>query len=263
MMNNNLVTQFLTQINDAIDYKLNGLSQIKSAVVHSVNQDDTVNIFIPPSSTIYHNVQNQSIYRNLNPGDNIKVIVENGNLSNMWIIGGFNLSVNNTNNQFVDSNDININQFNSTNSNISQDNTQSNLINLDMVYPVGSIYMSVNDVNPQALFGGQWERIKDRFLLASGNTYENGQNGGVAKYQLKREEMPAHTHEELLYVNYDASTTVPAGFCRIPTNAYLFSTTAVSNKNVGAFGTTTSTGGGGAHENMPPYLVVNIWKRIA
>lgn len=91
-MDNNLVSQFWTQINNAIDYKLSSLTSVKSAIVHSVNQNGTVNISIPPSQIIYHNIQNQSIYRSLQTGDQVKVLVENGNLSNMWIIGGFQLS---------------------------------------------------------------------------------------------------------------------------------------------------------------------------
>ena len=42
---------------------------------------------------------------------------------------------------------------------------------IDMVYPVGAIYMSVNNTNPGNLFGGTWEQIKDRFLLSAGDTY--------------------------------------------------------------------------------------------
>ena len=92
MMDNNLVSQFWAQINNAIDYKLSSLTSIKSAIVRSVNQNGTVNISIPPSQIVYHNIQNQSIYRSLQTGDQVKVLVENGNLSNMWIIGGFQLN---------------------------------------------------------------------------------------------------------------------------------------------------------------------------
>lgn len=47
------------------------------------------------------------------------------------------------------------------------------------IYPVGSIYLSVNATSPAELFGGTWEQIKDTFLLASGDTYEAGSTGGV------------------------------------------------------------------------------------
>ena len=69
---------------------MNDLTQIKSATVSGINQDGTVNIIIPPNQTVYHNVQNQSIYQ-LHVGDNVKILKEANNLSNIWIIGGFNL----------------------------------------------------------------------------------------------------------------------------------------------------------------------------
>lgn len=50
------------------------------------------------------------------------------------------------------------------------------------IYPVGSIYISVNDIDPSTVFGGTWERIKDRFLLSSGNQYTAGATAGSATY---------------------------------------------------------------------------------
>lgn len=77
-------------INTLVTLKMNDLTQIKSATVSGINQDGTVNIIIPPNHTVYHNVQNQSIYQ-LHVGDNVKILKEANNLSNIWIIGGFNL----------------------------------------------------------------------------------------------------------------------------------------------------------------------------
>ena len=51
---------------------------------------------------------------------------------------------------------------------------------IGMIYPVGSIYMSVNATSPASLFGGTWEQLKDRFLLAAGDTYAAGSTGGEA-----------------------------------------------------------------------------------
>lgn len=45
-------------------------------------------------------------------------------------------------------------------------------------YPVGSIYLSVTDVDPSSLFGGTWERIGGRFLLGADSTYAAGSTGG-------------------------------------------------------------------------------------
>jgi len=46
---------------------------------------------------------------------------------------------------------------------------------LDYMYPVGSVYVSVNTTSPADLFGGTWEQIKDKFMLAAGDTYGGGQ----------------------------------------------------------------------------------------
>ena len=65
---------------------------------------------------------------------------------------------------------------------------------LNVIYPVGSIYMSTNDVNPQSIFGGSWEQIKDRFLLSAGDSYKVGATGGEATHKLSTAEMPTHNH---------------------------------------------------------------------
>lgn len=70
-------------------------------------------------------------------------------------------------------------------------------------YPVGSVYMNVNNVNPATLFGGTWEQIKDTFLLSTGDIYPANQTGGSATAQvtgntggtsLTVAQLPAHTH---------------------------------------------------------------------
>ena len=69
------------------------------------------------------------------------------------------------------------------------------VLNIDQVYPVGSIYMSTTNTNPSIIFGGTWEQIKDRFLLSAGDTYEAGSMGGEANHTLTINEMPSHSHE--------------------------------------------------------------------
>ena len=115
------------------------------------------------------------------------------------------------------------------------------------VYPVGSIYMSVNEVDPSLVFGGTWQQIKDRFLLACGDTYSNGATGGEATHILTTDEIPSHRHD-ITYSVYDVGET--GG--QIETYA-----------GSGYTRTTNATGGGAAHNNMPPYLAVNVWVRTA
>lgn len=134
-------------------------------------------------------------------------------------------------------------------------------------YPVGSIYMSVNNIDPSTFFGGKWEQIKDRFLLACGSTYSNGSTGGSTTHThttgdctLTVNQMPSHSHT--------TATVYPftLGGMR----------TAIANSNSSdrtgtAYDVVDSTGGGQAHNhgntgssnNMPPYLAVYVWKRTA
>lgn len=56
----------------------------------------------------------------------------------------------------------------------------------DLIYPIGSIYMSANAVDPGTLFGGTWERITGKFLIGADDTYTLGSTGGEAVYIWKR-----------------------------------------------------------------------------
>lgn len=117
-------------------------------------------------------------------------------------------------------------------------------------YPVGAIYLSVTDANPAALFGGTWERIGGRFLLGADSTYAAGSTGGEAAHTLTVDEMPRHNHE---IDNLNSSG-----------NATPYMTVqAQDKKGYGGNVQTMFAGGGKAHNNMPPYLAVYMWKRTA
>ena len=130
---------------------------------------------------------------------------------------------------------------------------------LDMIYPVGSIYMSVNSTNPSTLFGGTWEQIKDRFLLSAGDNYANGATGGEATHTLTVSEMPSHKHAFAVNqpeMEGDIVYNGPAYVNNIAVNNPAYSNGNYL-PNVGL------TGGGQPHNNMPPYLAVYMWKRTA
>ena len=120
----------------------------------------------------------------------------------------------------------------------------------DMVYPVGSVYVSVNSTSPETLFGGKWVQIKDKFLLSAGDTYKAGATGGEATHVLNVDEMPRHNHS-IDNLNASGSTT-----------PYM-TVQAQEKKGYGGNVQTFFTGGGQAHNNMPPYIVVYIWQRTA
>ena len=130
----------------------------------------------------------------------------------------------------------------------------------DLIYPVGSIYMSMNDINPGLLFGGEWEQLKNMFLLGAGDSYNVGDTGGEATHTLTINELPTHRHIERVgwgdgstdkntlgidgkAVNLVSGVTGPLGVDRDYS----------SNDN--------TVSGNQPHNNMPPYLAVYMWKR--
>ena len=62
------------------------------------------------------------------------------------------------------------------------------------LYPVGSVYISFNPTSPQTLFGGTWIRLKDRVLMAAGDTYAINTTGGSASVTLNVNQLPSHNH---------------------------------------------------------------------
>ena len=73
---------------------------------------------------------------------------------------------------------------------------------LQKIYPVGSIYMSVNPVSPSVFPGRTWVQIRDRFLPGAGNTYANGATGGEASHVSTAADMPGHQHRYTYYTIY-------------------------------------------------------------
>ncbi len=135
---------------------------------------------------------------------------------------------------------------------------------VNFIYPVGSIYMSVNNVEPSTLFGGSWERIKDRFLLSCGDTYSANTTGGEAEHTLTVEEMPSHTHqicgEDLWVMTTKGGTYRKHG---IATGGTIDNVLTNAEEVGRADNLADATGNGKPHNNMPPYLAVYMWKRIA
>ena len=124
---------------------------------------------------------------------------------------------------------------------------------LNLIYPVGSIYMSMNYTSPASLFGGTWEQLKNRFLLGCSDVYSAGATGGSETHTLTIDEIPTHNHN---YGVYDESSTTTLEINHMP--AYC----GVQN-DTGWGSHTLYSGGGMGHNNMPPYLAVYMWKRTA
>lgn len=125
-------------------------------------------------------------------------------------------------------------------------------------YPIGAIYLSVDSTNPGQLFGGTWVQIKDRFLLACGDTYANGDTGGDATHALTVDEIPSHNH----WIKYN---TTGSGYAMSEVMSARDTATTTQGSSAGGVWqvSSTKTGGGQSHNNMPPYLAVYVWKRTA
>lgn len=182
------------------------------------------------------------------------------------------------------------------------------------LYPVGSIYMNVNNVEPSAIFGGTWEKMPaGRMLVNSSDDFVLGQIGGEKEHRLTEDELVAHNHNmntsitfdipnagehyhaigtivdnNGAFITSDSNRSYKNGF-KLPESKYwtgwngsnhgndrypktdnegynLFTTI---NKSISSASVTkdlninvTTVGKNQPHNNMPPYIVVNMWKRI-
>ena len=139
---------------------------------------------------------------------------------------------------------------------------------LDLIYPVGSIYMSVNSASPDTLFGGTWVRLEDVFLLAAGAKHAAGSTGGEESHTLTDSEMPSHNGHLSAgiaggvpmgkgnyegYLNSNVMNAYPGGNYR-GWNVYAGNEMHPASE---------ATGGDQPHNNMPPYLATYTWHRIA
>ncbi len=134
----------------------------------------------------------------------------------------------------------------------------------DALYPVGSIYTNAtNSTNPATLIGfGTWVAFgAGRVLIGEGSdsddqptpetvSFTAGDEGGEYNHTLTTSEMPSHTHA-YTHPNIGSSPNSGVG------------TSSSKNYPTANGGTTTSTGGGQAHNNLQPYIVVYMWKRTA
>lgn len=126
----------------------------------------------------------------------------------------------------------------------------------DLIYPVGSIYMNVNSTNPGTLFGGTWKQIQGRFLLGRSSSYPVGSMGGEATHTLTVSEMPSHQHRFGVGITGNVSDYLGG-------SEAAYGIEPGDTTKTGSNYYTNSIGGDAAHNNMPPYLSVYIWKRTA
>lgn len=151
---------------------------------------------------------------------------------------------------------------------------------LDLVYPIGAVYMSMTGTPPSALFGGTWRAIEGRFLIAADATYPVTSTGGAASHTLTTEQLPSHSHR----VSGDTDATSVGHDHGIPNiksgqsgeyGAYAetwgygsgsreLNTNFVDiTHNHSLDVTSHTTGGGKSFSLLPPYMAVYMWRRTA
>jgi len=173
---------------------------------------------------------------------------------------------------------------------------------INTIYPVGAIYMSLDNTNPGTLFGvGTWEQITDKFLVAAGTYFTmSTPTGGASSVTLQTANLPSHnhsftgstvstdsqgSHEHWFYpklqwqnssvqsngnVVRTASGWAPdlagnlSGSMTVNYNSLSQGTgyAGEHTHSITCGGTVGNTGSGTAFSIIPPYQVVYIWKRV-
>lgn len=160
-------------------------------------------------------------------------------------------------------------------------------------WPVGSVFISVNDTNPSTLLGGgTWQKIEDCFLLASGSK-ALGATGGEETVTLSVNQIPSHNHGGRFSGSGSTNSVNISGsfgYFRADTDSTSMGTGVFSKGSIksesgytggswvngrainmnsnhshtfSVSGNINNQGGGQSHNNMPPYRVVSVWQRIA
>ncbi|MGX9845293.1 DUF859 family phage minor structural protein [Streptococcus iniae] len=131
---------------------------------------------------------------------------------------------------------------------------------LDMIYPVGSIYISISSSNPSYTMGGTWQRFANGKTLVGVDEYDSDFNspnrtGGEKAHQTTVEEMPSHSHQ---FNTEAAGSPIALGWENGNNSAMR---AKLGNYTLGL--PTTSVGGNKPHNNLQPYITVYMWRRTA
>ena len=148
---------------------------------------------------------------------------------------------------------------------------------LDIIWPVGSIYLSDNATNPNTKFGGTWVKLSGGFIygstLTSGNTYSTGNGTGTStnSHTLTIDQMPSHDHGGSVGTAWsNFMRVVGAAGTGIATNHTPgYSSAAYTDTNGGNIPMAnhqhniSKQGGGKGHSHNIPYIACSIWRRTA
>lgn len=132
---------------------------------------------------------------------------------------------------------------------------------LNKIFPVGHIFMSYEGKSPSSLgYPGTWYKMsEDRFLLGSSGRRPVKSTGGEENHRLTVDEIPNHQHGSGGFPDNNTNNKYPHG------RTGLASSTKATQGGHHTYyePLTTSVGGGGLHNNMPPYMVVAMYRRAS
>ena len=244
-----------------------------AAVVQNINDNGTINVFIPPNqSNTVTNLLNKTGER-LETGDSVEIATKNGSLTNCWIA-----IKHGTTYPSLTITDLQEEVKDLKQSTLELKRRLDKDIFLE-IYPVGSIYISMNSTAPDILFGGSWIRIGvGRTLVSAGGGREGGsspvidsnnytgrgtysagtedwfpvgETGGEQDHTLTVAQIPSHNHN-VTYQNYSGKSASSGSNITYTNIAGTAKNKASANK-----------GDGKAHNIMQPYLAVYMWQRTA
>lgn len=130
------------------------------------------------------------------------------------------------------------------------------------IYPIGSIYMSFSNTNPTQLFGGSWNKLSNSFLVGAGDKYAVADTGGEETHTLTIDELPSHDHTAGRYDGYEIYNDTVLKTASSQTGTFQAVKINTASTNQSSHIKTNTTGGNQAHNNLPPYIAVNMWRRI-
>ena len=129
------------------------------------------------------------------------------------------------------------------------------IINTDLIYPIGSIYLSVNATNPSKYFGGTWEQITSDAYLKIVASNAGSLGGTSSTHKIPVTSIPAHSHGITVKAAWGGASSANEEYYNIGT---AFGT-QWSNRSWINF--SSNQGGGEAY--YPYYYGVYVWKRTA
>lgn len=145
---------------------------------------------------------------------------------------------------------------------------------INNIYPVGSVYISINNTDPASLFGGTWEQIKDTFLLSAGDTYQAGSTGGNSVHRHDFKIGNIMNYYEIIADNYSGNNQGAYSYSENKYSKSYGSENSINitynsghNQSISSNTVNESTrysiGDTDTASSLPPYLAVYVWKRIS